>query len=71
MDKNIIFSSQVSLLTWASLFLALGSAGLGAKWVFGIKEEPPQPSLLSLMACTMLIAMISGGVMIYTLISYN
>ena len=71
MDKNIVFSSQISLLTWTSLSLALVSFTLGSKWVFRKKGEPPQPSLLSLMVCTMLITMISGGVMVYTLITYT
>ena len=71
MNKNIVFSSQVSLLTWASLFLALVSFALGSKWVFRKKGEPPQPSLLSLVACTILITMISSGVMVYTLITYT
>ncbi len=71
MNKSIVFSSQVSLLTWASLFLVLVSFALGCKWVFRKKEAPPQPSLLSLIGCTMLITMISGGVMVYTLITYT
>ncbi len=71
MDKNIVFSSQISLLTWTSLSLALVSFILGSRWVFRKKGEPPQPSLLSLMVCTMLITMISGGVMVYTLITYT
>jgi hypothetical protein len=71
MNKSIVFSSQVSLLTWASLFLVLVSFALGCKWVFRKKEAPPQPSLLSLVGCTMLITMISGGVMVYTLITYT
>ena len=71
MNKSIVFSSQVSLLTWASLFLVLVSFALGCKWLFRKKEAPPQPSLLSLIGCTMLITMISGGVMVYTLITYT
>ena len=71
MNKSIVFSSQVSLLTWASLFLVVVSFALGCKWVFRKKEAPPQPSLLSLIGCTMLITMISGGVMVYTLITYT
>ena len=71
MNKSIVFSSEVSLLTWASLFLVLVSFALGCKWVFRKKEAPPQPSLLSLIGCTMLITMISGGVMVYTLITYT
>ena len=71
MDKNIVFSSQISLLTWTSLSLALVSFALGSKWVFRKKGEPPQPSLLSLVACTILITMISSGVMVYTLITYT
>ena len=71
MDKSIVFSSKVSLLTWASLFLVLVSFALGCKWVFRKKEAPPQPSLLSLIGCTILITMISGGVMVYTLITYT
>ena len=71
MDKSIVFSSKVSLLTWASLFLVLVSFALGCKWVFRKKKAPPQPSLLSLIGCTMLITMISGGVMVYTLITYT
>ena len=71
MNKSIVFSSQVSLLTWVSLFLVVVSFALGCKWVFRKKEAPPQPSLLSLVGCTMLITMISGGVMVYTLITYT
>ena len=71
MNKSIVFSSEVSLVTWASLFLVLVSFALGCKWVFRKKEAPPQPSLLSLIGCTMLITMISGGVMVYTLITYT
>lgn len=71
MDKNIVFSAQISQFTWASLFLALVSLVLGGKWLFRKKEEPPQPSLLSLMTCTLLIAIFTGGVMIYTLVTYS
>jgi len=71
MDKDIVFSSQISQLTWASLFLALVSLVLGSKWLLRKKEEPPQPSLLSLMTCTLLIAIFSGGVMVHTLVTYS
>ncbi|MZG54815.1 MAG: hypothetical protein F3743_02360 [Nitrospinae bacterium] len=71
MDKNIVFSSQISQLTWASLIVALASLILGGKWMISKKKEPPQPSLLSLMTCTLLIAFFGGGVMVYTLINYS
>jgi len=71
MDKNVVFSTLVAQATWASLLLALVSLVLGCKWIFRKKEEPPQPSLLSLMACTLLIAVFSGGVMVYTLVTYS
>ncbi|GIT65114.1 MAG: hypothetical protein Ct9H300mP23_07410 [Nitrospinota bacterium] len=74
MNKNIVFSfPQISLPKMGITFL----------WVFGFflrsdasgflekRETPPQPSLLSLIGCTMLITMISGGVMVYTLITYT
>lgn len=71
MEKNIVFSSQISQITWASLILAILSLVLGCKWLFRKKEEPPLPSLLSLMACTLLIAIFSGGVMVHTLVTYS
>ncbi len=71
MDKNIVFSNQISQLTWASIIFALGSLILGSKWMLKKKEEPPAPSLLSLVICTLLIAAISGGVMVHTLITYS
>ena len=67
MDKNIVFSQQISQLTWAALILAFVSFILGLKWMLKIKKEPSVPSLLSLMVSSFLIAIISGGVMIYTL----
>ena len=67
MHKHIIFSSQISQLTWAALFLALVSLVLGGRWMLRKKHEP---SLLSLMVCTMLIALMSGGVMVHTLVTY-
>ena len=71
MDKNIVFSTQVSQFTWPFLIVALTSFILGCKWIFDIKKETPQPSLLSLMACTLLIAFFGGVVMVYTLITYS
>ena len=71
MEKNIVFSNQVSQCTWACLMLAVISLVLGCKWMFKQKEEPLPPSLLSLMVCSLLIAVISGGVMVHTLITYS
>ncbi|MEK9628895.1 MAG: hypothetical protein VW455_07715 [Nitrospinota bacterium] len=71
MHKNIVFSSQISQFTWASLVLSVISIILGIKWIFKEKKEPTQPSLMSLMACTLVIAFIGGGVMVYTLATYS
>ena len=71
METNIVFSNQVSQLTWASLLFALVSLILGIKWMRRKKEDPPSPSLLSLVICTLLIAAIGGGVMIHTLVTYS
>ncbi|MBT5471398.1 MAG: hypothetical protein HOK41_12415 [Nitrospina sp.] len=71
MDKNVVFSSLINQLTWASLSLAVVALALGIKWIFKDKEEAPQPSLLSLVGCTLVIAFISGGVMIHTLVTYS
>jgi len=71
MEKNIVFSQQISQFTWVALIFALGSSILGLKWVLRKKEEPSPPSLLSLMVSSLLIAIISGGVMIYTLVTYS
>ena len=71
MEKNISFSNQVSQFTWASLMLAVLSVVLGFKWLLGKKDESPPLSLLSLMACALLIAAISGSVMVHTLITYS
>ena len=69
MEKNIVFSNQVSQFTWAGLLLAVVSLILGFKWMLRKKESPP--SLLSLVVCTVLIAFFSGGVMIHTLATYS
>ena len=71
MDKNIVFSTQITQLTWASLIVALTSLLLGCRWMLSKKKGPLQPSLLSLMACTLLIAFFGGSVMVYTLITYS
>ena len=71
MDKNIVFSNQVSYFTWAGLMLAVVSLILGFKWMLRKKEESSPPSLLSLVICTLLIATISGGVMVHTLVTYS
>ena len=71
MDKNIIFSTQISQLTWASLIVALASLLLGCKWMFNKEKEIHQASLLSLMTCTLLIAIFGSSVMIFTLITYS
>tara|TARA_Y100001960_G_C14697467_1_gene839759 strand:- start:208 stop:984 length:777 start_codon:yes stop_codon:yes gene_type:complete len=71
MEKNIVFSNQVSQLTWAGLMLTVLSLILGLNWVLRKKEKPLSPSLLSLMVCTLLIAAISGIVMVHTLITYS
>ena len=71
MEKNIVFSQQISQLTWAALILAFGSFILGIKWVLRTKEEPSAPSLLSLMVSSFLIAIISAGVMIHTLANFS
>lgn len=69
MEKNIVFSNQVSQFTWAGLLLAVVSLILGFKWMLRKKESPP--SLLSLVVCTVLIAFFSGGVMIHTFVTYS
>ena len=71
MDQNIVFSSQVSKFTWASLLLALVSLILGSKWILRKKQDLPPPSLLSLVYCSLIIAFMSGGVMVHTLITYS
>ena len=71
MEKNIVFSNQVSYFTWAGLMLAVVSLILGFKWMLRKKEESSPPSLLSLVICTLLIATISGGVMVHTLATYS
>lgn len=72
MEKNIVFSNQISQFTWASLLLALAALILGSTWMLKKKEEDgPSPSLSSLMICTQLIAIASGGVMVHTLITYS
>ena len=71
MEKNIVFSQEISQFTWAALILAFGSFILGIKWMLRIKEEPSAPSLLSLMVSSFLIAIISAGVMIHTLATFS
>jgi len=71
MEENIVFSNQISQFTWAGLILAVVSLILGCKWILRKKDEPSPPSLLSLMVCTLLIAAISGGVMVHTLVNYS
>jgi hypothetical protein len=71
MDKHMVFSSQVSQITWASLLLAVASLILGSKWMLRKKQDLPPPSLLSLVFCTLIIAFMSGGVMVHTLITYS
>jgi hypothetical protein len=71
MEENIVFSSQISQFTWASLALALASLILGSKWMLKKKQDLPPPSLLSLVFCTLIIAFLSGGVMVHTLITYS
>ena len=70
MNKHIVFSSQISQFTWASLLLALASLALGSKWLLKKKQDLPPPSLLSLVFCTLIIAFMSGGVMVHTLITH-
>ncbi len=71
MEKNVVFSSTISQLSWAALLLAAVALGLGCKWAFQKKAELTQPSLLSLVGCTLLISLMSAGVMIHTLWTYQ
>ena len=71
LDKNIVFSTQISQLTWASFVVALASFIMGCKWMFSKKKELFQPSLFSLVTCTLLIAFFAGAVMLHTLIKYS
>ena len=71
MEKNIVFNNQVSQFTWAGLIFAVVSLVLGFKWMLRKKEESSPPSLLSLVVCSLLMAGISGGVMVHTLVTYS
>ena len=71
LDKNIVFSTQISQLTWASFVVALASFIMGCKWMFSKKKDLFQPSLFSLVTCTLLIAFFAGAVMLHTLIKYS
>ena len=67
MATDVVFTSFIAQSTWVCLGLALVALGLASIWLKkNISLLPPAP-LLSLVICTLLISLLSAGVMVHTL----
>ena len=67
MDADVVFTSSIAQSTWACLGLALLALGLGSIWLKKNINLPPPAPLLSLVACTLVISLLSTGIMVYML----
>ena len=67
MDADVVFTSSIAQSTWACLGIALLVLGLGSIWLKKNITLPPPAPLLSLVACTLVISLLSAGVMVYML----
>ena len=70
MERNVVFTNNMAMATWAGLAIALLALGLGSMWVIKNKNNPPAP-LVSLLACTLFISFSSAGVMLYMLKTFS
>ena len=67
MDADVVFTSSIAQSTWACLGIALLALGLGSIWLKKNLTLPPPAPLLSLVACTLVISLLSAGVMVHML----
>ena len=67
MEANVVFTPTIAQATWVCLGLALSGLGLGSIWLKKNITLPPPAPLLSLVACTLVISLLSAGVMVYML----
>ncbi len=65
MEPHVVFSPTLVQYTWACIALSIAALALGCRWLIQHKNLPAP--LISLMACTMGISLLSAGVMIYML----
>jgi len=71
MEVNVIFTCAIAQATWVCLAVALLALGLGSMWLMKKKSTFPPAPLISLLACTLLISLLSAGTMVYMLKTFG
>ncbi len=69
MEADVVFTSTIAQATWAGMAMALLALALGSSWL--MKSTPPSAPLISLLVCTLLISLLSTGVMGYMLKTFS
>ncbi len=67
MDADVVFTSSIAQFTWACFGAALLALSVGSIWLKKNITLPPPAPLLSLVACALIISLLSVGVMVHTL----
>jgi hypothetical protein len=71
MESNIIVTSTILQFTYGYIILSLIALTLGAVWFQKNKKNLPTGPLLSLVACTIGIALLSTGVMVHIIKTFG
>jgi hypothetical protein len=70
-EGNIVFTNTIAQASWAGLVLALVALGLGCIWLKKNINLQPAAPLISLLICTLVIALLSAGTMAYMLKTFG
>jgi len=70
-EGNIIFTTTIAQISWVGIAIALLALGLGSSWLMKKKSTLPPAPLISLVACTLFISLVSAGVMGYMLKTFG
>lgn len=71
MASNVVVTSTITQSTWVCLAISLFALGLGSKWLLKNKHLQAPAPLISLSICTLLISVLSAGVMVHMLITFG
>ncbi|MBT3922238.1 MAG: hypothetical protein HOF21_06645 [Nitrospina sp.] len=67
MESDVVFTPAIGQITWAGLAIALVALVLESRWLMKNKNLQTPAPLISLSICTLLLSLLSAGVMVYIL----